>query len=114
MSVPPRIQVEIYSRPMCKQCGYVKDFCDDMELPYESICLDTTAGARETMMKRIGFSVESLPQIFVNGGYVGGFREFVEWYEENEDKDYTSSQLDSESSQDEVTSGSRLSFEEDF
>ena len=82
-----------------------------MELHFESICLDATPEARSTMMQRIGSSVDSLPQIFVNGEYVGGYKELVEWYDEHEDDDYSASQS---SSDDEVPCQPQLSLEEEF
>ena len=65
---------EIYSTPSCGQCVQAKGILKSKEIPY----VEYTVGKdvdKSTLEERVGYPVRSVPQIFMDGDYVGGLQE---------------------------------------
>lgn len=65
---------EIYSTPSCGQCVQAKGILKSKEIPY----VEYTVGKdvdKSTLEERVGSPVRSVPQIFMDGDYVGGLTE---------------------------------------
>lgn len=66
--------VEIFTTPACAQCMQAKTVLKKNDIPFVEI------DARENiadMSSRIGKDVRTVPQIFANGKYIGGFSELM-------------------------------------
>jgi glutaredoxin 3 len=64
--------IEIYSTAMCGYCVAAKNLLKAKGLAWRELRIDTDPAARATMAERTG-GARTVPQIFINGTYVGGF-----------------------------------------
>lgn len=69
-------KVEMYTTAICPYCVAAKNLLRSKGLDYHELRVDTDADQRATMMQRSG-GKRSVPQIFVNNVYVGGFDDLV-------------------------------------
>jgi len=67
------MKVEIYGRPRCEYCDAAKRFCETKKLKYQYFELDVDYTVEE-LFEKVQF--KTYPQIFINGGAVGGYTEF--------------------------------------
>ena len=70
--------VTIYGTPTCGYCKSAKELCEESNLEYTYIDLFEEDHAMEHLTGLIG-PFRTVPQIFVEGEYVGGFTEFKEF-----------------------------------
>lgn len=70
--------VTIYGSPTCSYCSAAKQACEESNLSYTYIDLFEEDNAIEDLTATIG-AFKTVPQIFVDGEYVGGFTEFREY-----------------------------------
>lgn len=63
-------EVEIYTSPFCGYCHRAKQLLDGKGVAYREVDIFQVPGARDEMMKRSGR--RTVPQIFIDGGGVGG------------------------------------------
>lgn len=72
---------EIYTKPDCPYCVKAKEFMQGMEITYT----ETVVGESVTWedVKKAIPGVTTVPQIFINGSYVGGYEELIKWVGEN-------------------------------
>ena len=66
-------QTIIYGKPNCPQCSMAKSLLDSKGIEYEYIDITTTGKSAAEITGRP--DVRSLPQVYLNGEYVGGFNE---------------------------------------
>ena len=66
--------VEIYTAPLCNFCTKAKDLLNSKGITFEEIKLEKDPQKRFEMHKRTNGRT-SVPQIFINNQYVGGFVE---------------------------------------
>ena len=64
--------IEIYSTAMCPYCVAAKNLLQSRGLAWREQRIDTDANARREMLARAP-GARTVPQIFINGVYVGGF-----------------------------------------
>lgn len=69
--------IEIYSTAFCGYCTAAKHLLQAKGLAWRELRVDLDPAARAAMAERTG-GARSVPQIFVNGSYVGGFEQLVE------------------------------------
>lgn len=69
-------KIEIYTTPWCGYCARAKALLDRKGLAYEEIDVTSTPGAREQMITRAA-GRRTVPQIFVDGRYLGDSDEMV-------------------------------------
>jgi len=79
----------IYGKPNCPQCTMAKSLLDSRGILFEYIDITTTGKTAAEITGRP--DVRSLPQVYLNGKYVGGFNELykelnTEVVEDNECK----------------------------
>lgn len=78
------MNIEIYTREGCVYCVRAKDLMKSRGMSYNEIALDGTIVTKATIEARltekgIDKKVSTIPQIFIEGEYVGGYVEFAEW-----------------------------------
>jgi glutaredoxin 3 len=76
--------VEIYGTKVCPYCVQAKRLVGQKDWELKEYKVDERTELREEMEKRAGQPVRTVPQIFVNGGYVGGYTDFVEFLDHTE------------------------------
>jgi glutaredoxin 3 len=54
------------------------------EWQYEEKLLDREPTLREELQQRLGESPRTVPQIFINNEYIGGYDKLVEWIDNNQ------------------------------
>lgn len=78
--------IKIYTKPNCPYCLKAKAFFDSKELKYELIDLSEGNNREiflETIVKERPF-IKTVPQIFINEEYIGGYTDLIEKYENKE------------------------------
>ena len=69
-------QAEIYTTGFCGFCVAAKNFLKSRGCDYSEVRVDREPARMAEMQERSG-GRRSVPQIFVNGAYVGGYEELV-------------------------------------
>ena len=69
--------VTIYTTMFCGFCFRAKQLLAAKQIAFEEIDVDLTAGARQEMVQRAGGG-RTVPQIFIDGGHIGGCNELFE------------------------------------
>lgn len=64
--------IEIYSTACCGYCAAAKNLLQAKGLAWREFRVDTDPAARAAMAERT-HGARTVPQIFINGQYVGGF-----------------------------------------
>lgn len=74
------MQVKIYGRTEgCKFCTRAKTICQMNEFDMEFIDIDEAQLSIQDLHDICGSPVRSIPQIFVDGSYIGGCDKFEEF-----------------------------------
>jgi glutaredoxin 3 len=68
--------IEIYSTAMCGYCVAAKNLLKSRGLAWRELRIDTDPAARAAMAERT-HGARTVPQIFINGTYVGGFEQLA-------------------------------------
>lgn len=72
------MEVKIYGRLTgCPYCTNAKAVCEQNKLDMEFIDMVSTGMTKDELCEIVGKTVSTVPQIFVDGEYVGGYTEFV-------------------------------------
>ena len=69
--------VKIYSTNTCPICDKAKQLLTKWHIPYDEARVDTDKDALREML-RISNNVRTVPQIAINGKWIGGFSELTE------------------------------------
>ncbi len=64
--------IEIYSTAMCPYCVAAKNLLQSKGLAWRELRIDVDPAARAAMRERAP-GARTVPQIFINGTYLGGF-----------------------------------------
>lgn len=67
----------IWSKKNCVWCDRAKDLLTQNSIPYQEKNIETNA-TREQLMEAVP-GAKSIPQIFIDGVYIGGFLELQEY-----------------------------------
>jgi glutaredoxin 3 len=70
-------RVRIYTTDYCYYCRLAKSLLDDAKIPYEEINISQTPEMRDVLVQKTG--EWTVPQIFVDGEYIGQDDELREW-----------------------------------
>lgn len=75
-----RMKFEVYSKENCIYCTKIKDLLAHHGLVYEEKSL-SNGYTKEEIQERVGEEkkINTVPQVFVNGDYLGGYLEVVEF-----------------------------------
>jgi glutaredoxin len=82
VKVKKKMKAIIYSKPNCSFCVKAKEFMAGADIEYS----EYTVGKDilwETVRTRAKTDVTTVPQIWIDGQYVGGYTDLVKWYSEN-------------------------------
>ena len=71
--------IKIYGGVSCSYCESAKSLCKTRNLSFEYNDVGDVSPAE--WLKKIGFVPRSIPQIFVDDEYIGGFSEFKTYLE---------------------------------
>lgn len=69
--------VEVYGTKVCPFCVQAKKLVNHKDWELKEYKVDESTELREEMQLRAGKPVKTVPQIFVNSQYVGGYTDFV-------------------------------------
>jgi glutaredoxin 3 len=68
----PKMDVVIYTIPGCPGCCMAKSMLEGREIPYKEIDLTGKPSVYQEMIRKTG-GHRTVPQIFINGRYIGGY-----------------------------------------
>lgn len=72
------MHAEIYSKPSCPHCVQAKMLLDRNEIPYTEIsAVDNRDALIERVTAATGSAPRTVPQIFIDGHYIGGHDDLV-------------------------------------
>lgn len=66
------MQILVYSAPWCRDCREAKRFLDANHIPYIEIDVETTPGAMEEIVARVG--KRAIPQFVIDGEWIQPYR----------------------------------------
>jgi glutaredoxin 3 len=69
-------KIEVYSTAVCPYCVAAKNLLKAKGLAWEEVRVDQDPAQRDLMLQRSG-GRRTVPQIFVNDQYVGGYDDLV-------------------------------------
>ena len=69
--------MQIYTTDSCYYCRVAKSLLDEQDIPYEEINISRTPEMRDVLVEKTG--EWTVPQIFVDGEYIGQDDELREW-----------------------------------
>jgi glutaredoxin 3 len=70
-------KVELYTTNHCYYCRVAKSLLDEAHIPYEEINISQTPEMRDVLVQKTG--EWTVPQVFVDGEYIGQDDELREW-----------------------------------
>jgi glutaredoxin len=73
----PQYFAQIVSKPDCPYCVQAKEFMKGMEIQYTELVLGKDCTWED--IKAELPTVTTVPQIWINGEYVGGYEQLVNW-----------------------------------
>ncbi|EEY68197.1 phosphoadenosine phosphosulfate reductase [Phytophthora infestans T30-4] len=68
--------ITIFTKPTCKYCLAAKDVMREREWEFDEVSVPTEVSI-QSLKQIVGQSVTTVPQIFLDGKYIGGYTEFV-------------------------------------
>jgi glutathione-dependent peroxiredoxin len=75
------LDVSIFTRPGCEYCARAKDLLKARGIAYEELVLNHDYTSRSL---RAVAGIDSVPQVFINGDYVGGAESLEEWFADDD------------------------------
>ena len=75
-------KIEIYTGPRCNFCDLAKILLDKNKLQYKEIKLEIEPEKKEEMIKRTN-GKKTIPQIFIDNKYIGGYTELHNYFLNN-------------------------------
>ncbi len=79
------MNILIYSKQNCPYCVRAKQFFKERDLAYREVDLSTDYAELDALKKRTGFM--TLPQIFIDDQFIGGYTDLIAKVENGEIKD---------------------------
>lgn len=70
------MNVEIFGTPTCAKCETAKKMCETRGIDFEYTVVGDGI-TKEALFEKIGKAVVTVPQIFVDGEYLGGLDSFL-------------------------------------
>ena len=83
-------RIKIYSTGTCPICDKTKTLLDKWDISYEELRVDQNPGALREMAKLTN-SARTVPQIAIDGKWIGGFSELTELHMDGELEDLVGS-----------------------
>ena len=72
--------VVIYTKDSCNYCNYTKNYLKHYNIKFETVVLNDDNKRKEfykDLSSSVNKEINSVPQIFINDKYVGGFEDFI-------------------------------------
>ena len=76
------MRVEIYTKDNCVWCTRAKNLMNDFNISYLEYDL-SDEDERKEFYKEVGENVSTVPQVYVNGNRIGGYKELSKWVDLN-------------------------------
>ena len=76
------MKVEIYTKDNCVWCTRAKNLMNDFNISYLEYDL-SDEDERKEFYKEVGENVSTVPQVYVNGNRIGGYKELSKWVDLN-------------------------------
>ena len=76
-------RVKVFSTGICPMCEKTKSLLSKWNIPYDEVRVDTDMAARREFT-RITSGARTVPQIAIDGRWIGGFTELTELHMEDE------------------------------
>ena len=76
-------RVKVYSTATCKFCDKAKSLLKKWKIPFDEVRVDTDAAGLKEMAK-VTSGARTVPQITIDGKWIGGFDELTEKHMEGE------------------------------
>ena len=76
------MRATIYSKPDCGFCVKAKEFMWGADIDYEEYTVGKDILWEEVKSLTTN-QITTVPQIWIDGNYIGGYNELVKWYSEN-------------------------------
>lgn len=76
---------EIYTKPSCPYCVKAKDLLRRNSIQYQEFIIGQNGITKETVEVKIGDgrTIRTVPQIFVDNNYIGGYTELCQFFAES-------------------------------
>lgn len=71
------LQAEVWSQTNCPACTEAKRLLDSKSIRYNECMIGINGYTKKDLIDRVP-NARSVPQIFINGKYIGGLRELKE------------------------------------
>ena len=76
------MRVEIYTKDNCVWCTRAKNLMNDFNISYLEHDL-SNEDERKEFYKEVGENVSTVPQVYINGNRIGGYKELSKWVDLN-------------------------------
>ena len=76
------MEVEIYTKDNCVWCTRAKNLMDDFNISYLEHDL-SDEDERKEFYKEVGENVSTVPQVYIDGNRIGGYKELSKWFDLN-------------------------------
>ncbi len=76
------MKVEIYTKDNCVWCTRAKNLMNDFNISYLEHDL-SDEDERKEFYKEVGENVSTVPQVYINGNRIGGYKELSKWVDLN-------------------------------
>jgi glutaredoxin len=70
--------ITIYSTPLCPHCKHAKQFLQSLNIEFTEVDLSADSALQEKLIQQTGNM--SVPMIFVNDEFIGGYDELMNLY----------------------------------
>lgn len=77
------MKAKVFSKVGCPYCVNAKRVLNSKNIPFEEIMFDGVSVTKDSISKEVGRSISTLPQILIDGVYVGGYSELVTFLDGN-------------------------------
>jgi len=77
------MKAKVFSKVGCPYCVNAKRVLNSKNIPFEEIMFDGVTVTKDSISKEVGRSISTLPQILIDGVYVGGYNELVVFLDGN-------------------------------
>ncbi len=73
----------VWSKNGCPYCDRAKELLDGSEIKYEERNLSAGEWTKAQLLEDVP-DARTVPQIFLDGKYIGGYRELCQYYEDHD------------------------------
>ena len=77
------MKAKVFSKVGCPYCVNAKRVLSSKNIPFEEIMFDGVTVTKDSISKEVGKQISTLPQILIDGVYVGGYNELVVFLDGN-------------------------------